>query len=55
MRKRNMMKLTDSLYHECQTATLAKRMAMGDQLELNNNFAWEKVVMKLTGTKEYDC
>ena len=28
---------------------------MGDQLESNNTFAWEKVVLNLLGNKEYDC
>ena len=28
---------------------------MGDQIDPNNPFAWEKVVLNLPGTEEYDC
>ena len=49
------MGLTDPPYHACQAVTWAKCIAMGDRLDSNNNFAWEKVVLNLSGTEEYDC
>ena len=49
------MGLTYSPYHACQAVTWDKSIAMGNRLELKNNFAWEKLVFKFPETKEYDC
>ena len=48
-----MLGITDSPHHACQAVTWAKCIAIGDQLEPNNLFAWKKVVLNLPGTKEY--
>ena len=48
---RDIMGLTDFPYHACQAVTWAKCIAMGDLLDPNNPFAWEKVVLNLPGTK----
>ena len=49
------MVLTDSQYHACQAVTWAKGIAMGDSIDSNNPFAWDKVVLNLPGTEGYDC
>ena len=49
------MGLTDSSYHTFQAVTWSKCIAMGDRLDSNNPFSWDKVVLNLPGTKEYDC
>ena len=46
-----MMGITDSPYHACQAVTWNKYIAMGEQLDSNNPFAWEKMVLKLYGTE----
>ena len=51
MSERNMVGLTNSPYHVCQAVTWSKSIAMGYRLDLNNNFAWDKVVMNLPGIK----
>ena len=48
-----MMGLTDSPYHACQSVTRDNCIAMGDQLDSNNNVTWEKGVLNCPGTKEY--
>ena len=45
-----MMGLTDSTYHTYQLVTWPKCIDIGDQLNLNNPFAWEKMVMNMPGT-----
>ena len=54
MWERKMMGPTESPYHACQAVTWAKSISMGDRLESNNHFAWDKVVLNLPVTKEYD-
>ena len=49
-----MMGLTDSPYHVCQAVPWAKCIAIGDRLDSNNPFAWDKVVLNLPGTEIYD-
>ena len=44
------MGITDSPYHNCQAVMLAKCIAMGDRLNSNNTFVWDKVVLNLSGT-----
>ena len=53
MWEQNIMGLTDSSYHEFQAVTWSKCIAMGDRLDSNNPFSWEKVVLNLPGTEEY--
>ena len=53
--ERNIMGLTDSPYHACQAVTWAKGIVMGDSIDSNNTFAWDKMVLKLPGTEGYDC
>ena len=48
------MGLTDSPYHACQAVKWAKCIAMGDRLDSNNPFVWDKVVLNLLGSEEYD-
>ena len=55
MWERKIMGLTDSPYHSCQAVTWANCIAIRDRLNSNNPFAWDKVVLKLLGTDEYDC
>ena len=43
------MGITGSPYHACQVVTWAKSIAMGDRINQNNPFAWEKVVLNLPG------
>ena len=50
-----MMRIIDSPYHEFKAVMWAKCIAMGDQLDPNKPFAWEKAVMNLPRTEEYDC
>ena len=49
------MGLIDSPYHSCQAVTWDKCIPIGDRLNRNNPFAWEKLVLKFLGTEEYDC
>ena len=35
--------------------TWANFIAMGDRLDSNNPFAWDKVVLNFPGAEEYDC
>ena len=49
------MGLTDLPYHVCQEVMWDKSIAMGDQLDSNNDSAWKKVVLNFPGTKEYYC
>ena len=52
---RKMMGLIYSPYYSCQAVTWDKCTSMGDRLDSNNLFSWEKLVMNLLGTKEYNC
>ena len=45
--ERNMMGITDLTYHECQAVMWDKCI----QIDWNNSFAWDKVVLKLPGTE----
>ena len=49
------MGLKVSPYHACKAVTWAKCISMGDRLDSNNPFAWDKVVLKLPGTEVYAC
>ena len=49
-----MMGLKNSPYHSCKAVTWAKCIAMGDRLDSNNPFVWDKVVLNLLGSEEYD-
>ena len=49
--ERNMMGITDLTYHEYQAVTWDKCIPMGDQIDWNNSFAWDKVVLNLPGTE----
>ena len=48
--ERKMMGITDSPYYACQVVTWDKCISMGDQIDRNNSFAWDKVVLNLPGT-----
>ena len=48
------MGITDLTYHAFQAVMWSKSISMGDQLDLDNPFSWEKVVLNIPGTKEYD-
>ena len=45
-----MMGLTDSPYHACQTVMWDKSISMGYILDLDDPFAWDKVVLNFPGT-----
>ena len=49
------MGLKVSPYHACKAVTWAKCISMGDRLDSNNPFAWDKVVLNLPGIEEYHC
>ena len=51
---RNAMGLRPSPYNSVQGALRAKHFIMGDPKEANNPFAWERIVLNLPGSKEYD-
>jgi len=37
-----------------QTFAWRKEIIVGDHLEISNPFYWDKVILNLPGTKEYD-
>ena len=47
--------LTDSPYHVCQLVMWDKIISVGDQIDSNNTFSWQKEVLNLPRTEEYDC
>ena len=47
--------IIDLTCHACQKVTWAKSISMGDRLGSNNNFSWDKIVLKFSGTNEYAC
>ena len=50
-RERNMMGIKDLTYHKCQAVTWDKCISVGDQIYWNNSFAWDKVVLNVSGTE----
>ena len=50
-----MMGLTKWPYCTGKVVTWDNSIAMGYRLDLDNNFAWDKVVLNLPGTEEYYC
>ena len=53
--ERERMGITDSTYYAYKVVTWDNIIAMGYRMNLNNTFAWEKMVLNLPGSKEYDC
>jgi hypothetical protein len=51
---RNWMGLTDSPYRSCQMMTCVKETAFGDRHAQSNPFRWDRVVLNLPYTPEYD-
>ena len=47
--------IIDFPYHACQAMTWDKCISTRYRLGANNPFSWEKVVLKLPETEEYDC
>ena len=52
--KRKIMGLKELTYHAWQGVTWSKSIALGDLHDLQNTFAWEKVVLNFPGTIDCD-
>ena len=48
------MGFTDLSYHAYHAVAWPKCIDMGDRLEPNNPFAWDRMVLNLPGAEEYD-
>lgn len=51
---RNAMGLSPSPYASCQIATRLKRLMLGDRSDEQNVFRWDRVVLNLPGSEDYD-
>ena len=45
--ERNMMGLTDSPYHACQTVTWARKIALGNRRDPSKPLKWDRAVVNL--------
>jgi hypothetical protein len=52
---RNFMGMRDSPYRSIQMVLVAKVMAYGNREEPNNPFQWQKIVLNLPGSEQYDA